>query len=226
MRYRDDITAALSRVEQLETELAEAREENDELRGLADPPPPSANVATANPISITVSDTTSTRPLAAEAPRGALYYDPPATYFPLLTWLVLVSKGAFRRIPDMHTSTSNSVLFIVWHWAFVWPLVNLVWRPLYVAALLLWVLPLASVLSVVGSLLLLPIIVLARLRLRRETLVGPLGQGWPQPYDGEDGCIMLYFLVAITMAPLTPVMLPLVFYFEEDEVSETPEKRR
>jgi hypothetical protein len=188
MTYRDDLEAAQLQIEKLKQELEDVK--RDKLVHEAPPVPPVLTPREVKPIG------------------GTLYYDPPRSYFPLLPLVRAAALAAWHRMPTAPTATSNSVLVILGN-RLLWSFVNFVWRPVYVACLLLLVLPYVGALAVVVSIPLLPVIVVARLR------VGPrppeAGGGWPQGEASEqEGAMALWMFLCFAGAPLLFVFLPLL----------------
>ncbi len=186
MTYRDDLEAAQLQIEKLKQELEEAK--RDKLAP-ADPPPVLA-------------------PREVKPLGGTLYYDPPRTYFPLMPLLRAAALAAWHRMPTAPTATSNSVLLLVAN-RLLWFFVNFIWRPVYVASLLLIVLPYVGALAVLLSIPLLPVIVIARLRVGARP--PEAGEGWPQGDASEDeGAAALWMFLCFAGAPLLLVFLSLL----------------
>jgi len=197
MGYRDELTAAQAQIERLAAELEDARRENAELReGLS---------IAASAIGAR-EERESAAAMVRPAPRaialvGSLHYDPPLTYFPLVSHLRYVAPLALRNPPRLAELDSNSLLDVIWHWGFAWPFVTLLWRPVYRVSLFV-MLPWFALLAGVGSIFLLPVVALRRLR------VGPRepenGTRWPERID-RDGATTFFFVVLLTMPFLLPV---------------------
>ncbi len=196
MAYRDDLAAAQMKIAELERELLEANQQIAELKA---PQTPAVLQRASNDSGALI-----TRDLA-----GGVYYDPPQTYFPLLRLLVAAAKGAWDRVPSTSSIESDNLLARVGYWTLVWPFVNVIWRPVYVVCLFLAVLPWAALLAVAGSIVLLPLIVLARLRVGEKR--AQAGTGWPQGNVSQEGGRMaLWVLLSLTMPMLLPVFIPLL----------------
>jgi hypothetical protein len=190
MSYRDELTAAQAQIERLTEALDDARRENAELRAMTESEPAAAIVRPERP---------------AVGLVGPLHYDPPETYFPLVSCLRYVVPLAFRNPPKRDALDSNNLLAVIWHWGFAWPFVTLLWKPIFLASLVL-ALPWFALLTAAASLLLLPLIPLTRLR------VGPrepsTGTGWPQHADQDSAGTFFFFLLLAT-----PVLLPVFVAF-------------
>lgn len=145
MTYRGDLEAARARIEQLERELTDARRTIAELEAPKTPQPPEER-----------------RPRPREPRRlGQLTYTPPVTYIPLLRLVVRGPRVIRDRIPSLPATSSNSLLVLAGR-ALVWPLFHLLYIPAFLAVMYGLVLPWASVVALVGSLVVLPVIVLSR----------------------------------------------------------------
>jgi hypothetical protein len=194
MSYRDDLDAARAHVAQLERALAAAQRTIAELRREKEEIPASP------------------RPQRrAKTPRqlGRLHYTPPHTYFPLWRLAVRGPRVIWRRLPAPARPPSNRLLVLAGR-ALVWPLIHLVYRPLFLAVMYLLVLPWALCVAVVGSALLLLPIVLSRVTL------GP-GRFPSRPsswFEGEvtDGAVAGFLFAVVAPLPiLYPFTFPLVF---------------
>jgi len=205
MAYRDDLAAAQAQNDELRDELAEAQRRIEELEHeKAAPPAPE----------------TSTAVVAAPAPplvAGRVYYDPPRTYVPLLYLLRVAAVTALRCRPATGKAPDSDSLVIVLGHKLLWkPFVDLIWCPIYVGMLGLVVLPWAATVAVAGSVVLLPIVALSRLRIGDAPPIAKY-EGWPQgnPTAGT-AAIALWVLLSITMPPLLLVFLPLLGRSEDE----------
>ena len=201
MAYRDDLAAAHAQLDDLRRELAEARRRIEELEGKARAPAPAPV-----PSSVLASPS----PQAPRALARGAYYDPPRTYVPLLHLLRVAAVTAWRRRPTTEAPDSDSLLLFLGYHVLWRPFVYVVWRPVYVVALTLVVLPWAALVALAGSIALLPVVALARFRLGAERPV-QTGNGWPQGDPGEEAAAAtLWSLLAFTMPVLLPVFVPLL----------------
>jgi hypothetical protein len=197
MTYRDDLEAARAKIEQLEEQLEEAHEEVAKLKAPASP--------------TAIEKATEVQP---ELPRGralgrSIYYARPPTYVPLLHLLRAAVLATWHRMPRLSGLSSDNLLVIIGYWLIAWPFVYLLWRPVYVACAALILLPAAALLSLLLTVVLFPIIVLARLRVGDSS--HDTGMGWPEgDYDEDDGAKALWILMSFTMQPLLPVFIPLL----------------
>ncbi len=204
MTYRDDLAAAQAQNDELRDELAEAQRRIEELEyEKAAPRAPEA----------------STIVVAAPAPpvvAGRVYYDPPRTYAPLLALLRVGATTAWRRRPATRKAPSSDSLVLVLGYQLLWkPFVNLIWCPVYVAALALVVLPWAALVAVAGSVVLLPIVALSRLRIGDAPPIAKY-EGWPQGNPtAATAAVALWVLLSVTMPPLLPVFVPLLVASED-----------
>lgn len=194
--YRDDLAAAKAEIERLRQDLADAHARIAALEAPARSvePSPSVDLVPAPE-----------RRLAL----GSVYYDPPQTYFPLLILLRAGARAGLRRMPRMAPVASNNLLVILGA-ALLRLLVLFVWRPLYLATLVLVALPWAALVAVTVSVPLLPIVALARLRVGGE-IPREAGSGWPQGKASDDaGAMAIWVLICGTMPPLLVFLIPLL----------------
>lgn len=114
----------------------------------------------------------------------------------------------WARLPALPRSTSNNLLALAGR-ALVWPLFHLVYRPLFLVALYLVVLPWSFVVAAAGSPLLLPIIVLSRVTLGPGRFPDEPTNWFQGQITDEAAAHFLFFCVAPVPA-LYPFTFPLV----------------
>jgi hypothetical protein len=204
MTYRDDLAAAQAQNDELRSELEEAQRRIAELE---------QEKASA----LAAGSSTALAPPPARAARmlaGRVYYDPPRTYAPLLHLLRAAAVVAWRRRPKTEAPDSDSLVLVLAYHVLWRPFVYLLWWPVYVVTLVLLVLPWAALLAVAGSVVLLPVVVLARLRIGDAPTA--TGEGWPQGDPGEQSAaIALWVLLSATMPVLLPVFFTLLGVAED-----------
>jgi hypothetical protein len=130
------------------------------------------------------------------------------TYLPLLLLAVRGPRVIWARLPALRRSSSNNLLVLAGR-ALVWPLFNLVYRPLFLAVMYLVVLPWSFVVAAAGSLLLLPIIVLSRVTLGPGRFPAEPTNWFQGQSTDEAAAHFLFFSVALVPA-LYPFTFPLV----------------
>jgi hypothetical protein len=116
---------------------------------------------------------------------------------------------AWRRRPSTEAPDSDSLVLVLAYHMLWRPFVYLLWLPVYVVTLVLLVLPWAALVAVAASVVLLPLVVLARLRIGDAPAA--TGEGWPQGDTGEQGAaIGLWILLSLSIPVLLPVFFPLL----------------
>jgi len=192
MTYRGDLEAAQARIEQLERELTEARRTIAELEERRKPQPPAEKP----------------RPRPREPRKlGKLTYTPPLTYIPLLRLVVRGPRVIRDRIPSMPATSSNKLLVLAGR-ALAWPLFHLVYVPLFLAVMYGIVLPWASVVAVVGSLVVLPVIVLSRVTVGPGDFPSEPATWFQGKIDDATAAGFLFFSVAPA-----PILYPFTMPF-------------
>lgn len=131
MSYRDDLSAARSRIRELERELAAAQRRIAELerpKKRSDEPP-----------------VTRREPTGPRRVLGRIYFQRPWSYVPLLRWLYVGFFGAWPMKPK--APDSDSLIAWVWHYGLAFPLYFILFLPLFYLVLV----PNAALLAVVAS---------------------------------------------------------------------------
>lgn len=199
MSFRDDLGASQARNRQLEEELQEARQVIAELRRERD---------------ARGKDQKRRERDEDRAPlrrRGKIVFKAPPRYFPLLKLWPRAALVSFQNPPRTgHYETSVFALLVLYKLLY-WPLVNLIWRPLYFIFLIFPVLPVAAAVLLVGSLLLAPFIFISRFRISDDGTDPFHDSPWTKGKftDGQAGTF-LWILLSCCMQPLLPLYLKLM----------------
>ncbi len=194
MSFRSDLDAAHARISSLEGELHKARSEIERLSQEAD---------------------AEDDPPMREEPRakrrfGRVRYKPPRSLFPLMRLYLRAIAVAFHKRPSLREPSSNALIVWVLHALILVPLVYAVWLPLYLVLLVGFVVPWAGAISLAGTVVLTPFLLLSRLRIEGKGS-DPDDTGWLHGDITDDtAAIYLWVLLAVTMPPLLPVYIPLL----------------
>lgn len=192
MGFRSDLDAAHARIAALESDLADANETIASLRRQLDEEREQRREADRE-----------------KPPSGPLRYDHPPTYFPLarLGWLAV--QVAFRERPR-HRKGPDSNTVAVWVLYYVWSLFKyLVWLPLYMITLVGIVIPVLSAFVVAGSVLLLPIVVLSRIKIGKTKATESSSWLHGDISHAQAG-VFLWVLMSCCMQPLLPLYVRLL----------------
>jgi len=193
--YRDDLVASQARAASLEKQLAEAKHEIERLKTEPEPDKPRGRPAPA---------------AARNRKLGKIYFNPPRTYVPLLRlwWAGVV--GSWGAAPSYRSRDTNNLVVWLLQRVLLWPVVNLVWSPVYYILLIAALAPVSFAVSLAITLAAFPLLLLLRVRLG-DPARDPPGAGWPPAtYEMSAGRLYLWILMSCCMQPLLVPMMPVL----------------
>lgn len=201
MAYREDRDAADARIAVLESDLEEARAKIQELEARErrhSKLERDMRTVDATLAAVAAKASKKKEERATTAPRGAIHFHPPPTYFPMFALYRLACIVAVERRPRFKEWSSESVLMWIVQRALLTPLtlVRLVAYALAMALLIPW----AAIVATVVSIVMLPFLALSQLTFSEDP---PARGGFFRGQPSRSSAAV--FLWLVTMA--CPILL-------------------